>query len=109
MKVLLLLLCLAALSPLTRSVAAACDTPPHNITDHLQWCATAADDAARLARYEGFWKRFDPNNHGYEDGVHITQVRLCAYRLAALYAQTGNTKRCREMLQWLEAGDERLR
>lgn len=87
------------------SAATELEKPPQNIFEHLQWCAKAPDAEARLARFEGFWSRYyTPGD--YEDAVHIRNVRLCAYRLAGLYAEIGNAKRCREMLQWLESDDE---
>lgn len=96
---------LALLFPAVSGAAPEPEAPPQNIFERLQWCAKAPDAAARLARFEGFWSRYyTPGD--YEDAVHIRNVRLCAYRLAGLYAETGNARRCREMLEWLESDDE---
>jgi hypothetical protein len=76
---------------------------------HYHWCANAKTTANRLARYEGFWKEHYPTEEfGYEDAPHIYYIRRAAYRLAALYAQTGQVKKCQAMLKWLELHDETL-
>ena len=94
---------------LIRCLAADTDKAPENIMKHYEWCAAARDTAAQITRYEGFWKRHHPESEEYEDAIGVRFVRLCAYRLAALYADAGNAKKCRAMIQWLEANDERLR
>lgn len=95
-------------SLLARSDAADPQAPPQNINEHLQWCVATSDAAARLERHEGFWSQYAKTGE-YEDGVHIRTVRRCAYRIADLYAQSGNHKRCSEMLAWLERNDELLK
>lgn len=86
----------------------ATEQAPENIIKHFEWCAEAKGAAARLSRYEGFWDRHHPKDEEYEDAIHGTFVRICAYRLAALYAETKNTKKCKEMLAWLEKHDRRI-
>jgi len=90
------------------SIAADTAKPPENIIKHYEWCATPKDTATLVTRYEGFWARYHPKNEEYEDAIHGTFVRHCAYRLAALYADSNNPKKCREMLDWLEAHDQAL-
>jgi hypothetical protein len=83
------------------------EQPPERMIPHYEWCGKGATEAVRLKRYEGFWTKYRPQeDDGYEDSPHITFVRLTAYRLAEGYAATGNVKRCREMLHWLEKTDE---
>lgn len=102
-----LTLCFFALL-LLPSIGAETETPPDNIIKHYEWCATAKDAASRISRYEGFWTRYHPKDAEYEDAIHGTFVRHCAYRLAGLYADTNNAKKCREFLAWLEAHDQAL-
>ena len=82
------------------------EKPPQNIIEHYQWCRAPKSRAEALARFEGFWSRYAPSGqHGYEDAIHVRFVHLCAYRLAELYADTGNAKKCRNILEWLEKED----
>jgi hypothetical protein len=90
------------------SFGADTEMPPENIIKHFEWCATPKDTGALITRYESFWKRYLPKEAEYEDAIHHTFVRLTAYRLAALYADANNPKKCREMLQWLEAHDQAI-
>ena len=90
-------------------VGADADKAPENIMQHYEWCASATDAAALLARYEGFWKRHHPASEEYEDAISVRFVRLCAYRLAELYADSGNAKKCREKLKWLESQDNAIK
>ena len=85
------------------------EKPPQNITEHYKWCGTAKTPAGIIARYEGFWSINHPGEVGYEDAIHARFVHLCAYRLAELYADTGNSKKCREMLKWLESEDSSIK
>jgi hypothetical protein len=82
------------------------EKPPQNIIEHYKWCSEAKSRAEVLLRFEGFWSRYAPaGEHEYEDAIHVRFVHLCAYRLAELYADTGNAKKCREILAWLEKED----
>jgi hypothetical protein len=81
------------------------EKPPQKIMEHYKWCGTATTPAEALGRYEGFWSRYRPSDVGYEDAIHVRFVHLCAYRLAELYADTGNAKKCRNILEWLEKED----
>jgi hypothetical protein len=95
--------CMLRLSP---AFAADSDKPPQNIIEHYKWCSIPKSRAEVLARFEGFWSRYAPSGEReYEDAIHVRFVHLCAYRLAELYADTGNAKKCREILQWLEKKD----
>ena len=90
------------------SIAADTTTAPENIFKHYEWCGLAKDTATLISRYEGFWSHYHPKNEEYQDAIDVRFVRLCAYRLAALYADSNNPKKCREMLVWLEAQDQAL-
>src|SRR3954452_928591 len=97
-----------ALSTLLVSPAFSEDTekPPRNIIEHYQWCSAPKSRAKALTRFEGFWSLYAPNDqHEYEDAIHVRFVHLCAYRLAELYAETGDAKKCRKILEWLEKED----
>jgi hypothetical protein len=107
MRTALLLIGLAMFSSAFVSLAAG-DAPPDNIIEHYKWCAVPADATERIRRYQGFWSRHHPADEEYEDAVHIRFVRLCAYDLAALYADTHDTKRAREMLEWLRLHDQAI-
>jgi hypothetical protein len=82
------------------------EKPPLGINVHFAWCAKTKSTAAQIARYEGFWAQHHPEDENYDDGAQIRYVRLCAYRLAKLYADAGNAKKCSEMLKWLEKTDD---
>jgi hypothetical protein len=83
------------------------ETAPAAINAHYSWCDEPKGTAAKLKRFEGFWKERCPADpDGYDDHPHVTYVRRCAYRLAALYARTGQTEKSVKMLQWLEKTDE---
>lgn len=89
------------------AVAAETETPPDAINAHYGWCGEAKTAAAKLKRYEQFWKQRRPaKSDEYDDQPHVTYVRRCAYRLASLYAETGQKAKCQEMLRWLEKYDE---
>src|SRR3954469_4024362 len=82
------------------------EKPPRNIIEHYQWCSAPKSRAEALARFEGFWSQYAPNGqHEYEDAIHVRFVHLCAYRLAELYADAGDAKKCRNILEWLEKED----
>jgi hypothetical protein len=85
------------------------EKPPAAINLHFKWCGLPMAASDQLRRYEGFWAQRHPKDEEYEDGVQIRYVRQCAYRLAALYAGTGNTKKCQEMIKWLEKTDDSLK
>jgi hypothetical protein len=104
MRTTLVLLSLCALL-VVPSFSAETKKPPQNIVEHYKWCGAATEPTEARVRYEGFWSRYRPTDAGYEDAVHVRFVHLCAYRLAELYAETGKTKKCREMLKWLESED----
>jgi hypothetical protein len=89
-------------------VSATDDEPPNDIFAHLEWCSKAKDAPTRLSRHRAFWRRHRPDQ-GYEDAIHVKAVRLCAYRLAALFLETNNPAKCKEMLHWLETNDIELR
>jgi hypothetical protein len=100
---LLLAICPFFVSP-TRSQDT--EKPPPNIIEHYHWCSKPKSHAAALARFEGFWSLYAPTGeHEYEDAIHVRFVHLCAYRLAELYAETGDVKKCRYILEWLEKED----
>lgn len=89
------------------AVASFAEEAPQAINAHFEWCGEPKKMAEKLKRYEGFWKDRHPEEEdGYEDSPHVTYVRLCGYRLAALYAQTGQKEKCLKMLQWLEKNDD---
>jgi hypothetical protein len=90
------------------SFGAETEKPPENIIKHYEWCALPTDIAMRMRRYESFWSRHHPKDEQYDDMIHGTFVRHCAYRLAELYADSNNPKKCREFLAWLEAHDQAL-
>ena len=98
----LLAFCTFVVSPTS---GADSETPPQNIMEHYKWCGIPKAPAEALARYEGFWSRYRSGEPGFEDAIHARFVHLCAYRRAELYAGTGNTTKCREMLKWLETED----
>lgn len=82
---------------------------PQAINAHYSWCDEPKTVAAKLKRFEDFWKERHPEQEdGYEDSPHITYVRRCAYRLAALYVQTGQKEKCLKMLEWLQKNDDSL-
>jgi len=84
-------------------------SPPQAINAHFSWCGEPKKTAEKLKRYEGFWKDRHPEEEdGYDDHPHVTYVRKCAYRLVALYAETGQTAKCLKMLKWLETHDDAL-
>ena len=107
MKPTVLILWLSTLF-LIPSFGADTDKPPENIIKHFEWCATPKDTATLISRYEGFWSHYHPKDEQYEDAIHHTFVRLSAYRLAALYSDATNPKKCREMLSWLESHDQAI-
>ncbi len=82
------------------------DDPPANIIEHFKWCASGRDTSEKILRYDGFWRRYHPQSEEYEDAIHVRFVRLCAYRLAILYAETHKLDESRAMLQWLEKHDQ---
>ncbi len=85
------------------------DTAPPAINAHFSWCDEPKTIAAKLKRFEEFWKERHPeNDDAYDDSPHVTYVRRCAYRLAALYAQTGQKEKCLNMLKWLQKTDDSL-
>jgi hypothetical protein len=85
------------------------ETAPVAINAHYSWCDEPKGTAAKLKRFEGFWKeRLPAEPDGYDDHPHVTYVRRCAYRLAALYVKTGQPEKSVKMLQWLEKTDEML-
>ena len=107
MKSTILILQLSTLL-LMPSFGADTEKPPENIIKHFEWCATPKETAALITRYEGFWTRYHPKDEEYDDAIHGRFVRLTAYRLAALYSDANNPKKCREMLQWLETHDQTI-
>ena len=79
----------------------------YTMQGHLDWCGEAKTTAAKIKRYEQFWKDQAPKEpDGYDDSLHIRLVRRCAYRLAELYAEAERNKDCMRMLKWLEKEDE---
>jgi hypothetical protein len=89
---------------------AAEEIAPQGINAHYAWCGEAKTAAAKLKRYEAFWQERHPQNEDeYDDQPHITFVRRAAYRLAELYALTGQAAKCREKIRWLEKNDDSLR
>lgn len=106
MKFLTTLLALALF--LLQSPAAETEEAPAAINAHYSWCGEGKNVAVKLKRYEGFWKDRLPAEGEYDDQPHITYVRKCAYRLAELYAQTGEKAKCQKMLKWLEKTDDSL-
>jgi hypothetical protein len=107
MRVTLLFLWLATVF-LVPMLGADTEKPPENILKHFEWCGAPKDASVRTARYEGFWTRYHPTQGDYEDAIQATSIRQTAYRLAALYAHAKNSKKCREMLEWLEAHDQAI-
>lgn len=107
MKILLTILCLTALLfPLSLHAA---EEPPAAINAHYAWCGEGKTTREKLRRYEGFWKdRLPASPDEYDDSPHVTFVRKCAYRLAALYTQTGQAEKSLAKLKWLESSDEML-
>jgi hypothetical protein len=100
---LLLGFCVFVVSP---TFGADTEKPSQKIIEHYKWCSASKSQSETLARFEGFWSRYAPRGEReYEDAIHVRFVHLCAYRLAELYADTGNSKKCREMLTWLEKED----
>lgn len=83
------------------------NVPPENIIEHFEWCGAWNAGEKEIARYEGFWKRYY-HQRGYEDAIHARHVRLCAYRLAELYAKDGQLEKCLAMLKFLEREDASL-
>ena len=103
---------------LATSIAAAAEEgeyepPPggsYSMQAHFAWCGEGKTVRARIKRYEQFWALENPEElGGYTDSPHIRMVRLCAYRLAELYAQAGRAKDCIKMLKWLEKEDDLFR
>ena len=82
--------------------------PTDNIIKNYEWCGAAKTAAERLPRFEAFWTRYHPKDEEYGDMIEGTFVRLAAYRLALLYAQTGNQSKCAEFLKWLEDHDQAI-
>ena len=107
MKTTTLILWLSAFL-LVSGFGAETEKPPENIIKHYEWCATPKGTVALISRYEGFWSHYHPKDEQYEDAINHTFVRLTAYRLAGLYADTNNPRKCREMLQWLESHDQAI-
>jgi hypothetical protein len=85
------------------------EKPPLGINSHFAWCAKVKSTSTQIARYEGFWAQHHPEDGEYNDGAQIRYVRLCAYRLAGLYAEANEPKKCREMLKWLEKTDDSVK
>lgn len=80
---------------------------PAAINAHYSWCARPETTAGKIKRYAEFWKeRLPAKSDEYDDHPHFTYVRRCAYRLASLYAQTGQKEKCLAMLSWLEKNDD---
>jgi hypothetical protein len=82
--------------------------PTDNIIKNYEWCGAPKTAAERLPRFEAFWVRYHPMGEEYGDAIHHTFVRLAAYRLALLYAETGNHTKCAEFLKWLETFDQAI-
>jgi hypothetical protein len=105
----LLLIFLSFVAFALSSPAVEPEAPPAAINAHYSWCGQAKTAEAKLKRYEGFWsQRLPAKSDDYDDHPHVTYVRRCAYRLAALYAQVGQSKKSLAMLKWLESNDEML-
>ena len=62
---------------LSSSFGADTSIPPKNIIKHFEWCATAKDNAALIARYESFWTRYHPKDEEYR-GRHPRTLFACA-------------------------------
>jgi hypothetical protein len=89
---------------------AAEEKAPPGINAHYAWCGAAKTTAGKLQRYEGFWRERHPASEDeYDDPAHAAYVRRTAYRLAELYALTGQPAKCREKILWLEKNDDALR
>ncbi len=106
MKFLIAFLALALF--LLPSSAAEPEEHPAAINAHFSWCGEGKTAAVKLKRYEGFWEERFPKDGEYDDQPHITYVRKCAYRLAELYAQTGQKEKCVKKLKWVEKTDDSL-
>lgn len=74
--------------------------------DYFEWCSEPRDAERRLGRYEHFWINYHSQTKEYAEFFHGHFIRICAYRLAALYADTANATKCKEMLEWLENGEQ---
>jgi hypothetical protein len=92
----------------TASAADKPEQPPNNIIEHYKWSLLPKYRPLTITRLEGFWTQHHPKSEEYEDAIQIRFVRLCAYRLAELYAAENQVDKCQEMLRWLQANDRAI-
>lgn len=74
-----------------------------SMDQRMIWCAEPKSPTERLGRYKAFWEVYHEEDG--DDNVQGRAVRRCAYMLAQLYLETGNTAKCRWFLNWLEEHD----
>jgi hypothetical protein len=64
-----------------------------SIGEKFEWCSRASSPLEKVARYELFWEHYHPKDEEYDDDIQGRLVRRCAYRLADLYVQMGDTSK----------------